>query len=297
MWSRPWMVNSKPLIVQKQDIHVSLDNRVGKPMAMDAVTAIVCKNGVGKNGSNENTHSCPKNIRLENKVSDTLIGNEEQKKGENKKQMPEDEVKSKEKQVTQFAYQPKMKDVNGEKGKNDGMGAQKEGGDMNVTLAPNKQSSSSSLLTGDMNEFRDCINNIEMEDVASSGIFYTWTRYFKADKKEFLLLVKLLWEENVDGCQMFKTVKKLKGLKKDMKKLSWKNEDVFENVKKLRDKLKELQVNIDKAFDLKQLREEESIILQEYVSTKKDEEKIIYQKAKVKWLSVGIGIMPISTRF
>ncbi|GKE00282.1 hypothetical protein Tco_1388265 [Tanacetum coccineum] len=127
----------------------------------------------------------------------------------------------------------------------------------------------------DMNEFRDCINNIEIEDVDSSGLFYTWTKNlfkakkrafkfsnFVADKEEFLPLVKLLCEENVDGCQMFKTVKKLKGLKKDMKKLSWKNGDVFENVK-LREKQKE------------------------YVAAMKDEKKILYQKAKVKWLSVG----------
>nr|GEV38520.1 hypothetical protein [Tanacetum cinerariifolium] len=65
------------------------------------------------------------------------------------------------------------------------------------------------------------------------------------------------------------------------------NKDVFENVKKIRDKLKELQINIDKAPDLKQLREEESIALKEYVASIKVKEKILYQKAKVKWLSVG----------
>ncbi|GJU84545.1 hypothetical protein Tco_1292091 [Tanacetum coccineum] len=110
---------------------------------------------------------------------------------------------------------------------------------------------------------------------------------FVADKEEFLPLVKLLWEENVDGCQMFKTIKKLKGLKKDMKKLSLKNGDVFKNVKKLRDKLKELLINIDKALDLKQLKKEESIVLQEYVAATKDEEKLLYKKAKVKWLNVA----------
>ncbi|GKA20014.1 RNA-directed DNA polymerase, eukaryota, reverse transcriptase zinc-binding domain protein [Tanacetum coccineum] len=49
--------------------------------------------------------------------------------------------------------------------------------------------------------------------------------------------------------------------------------------------MKELQINIDKAPALKQLREEEGIVLQEYDATMKDEEKILYKKAKLKWLT------------
>ncbi|GJZ31360.1 RNA-directed DNA polymerase, eukaryota, reverse transcriptase zinc-binding domain protein [Tanacetum coccineum] len=83
-------------------------------------------------------------------------------------------------------------------------------GDMNVTLAPNEYSSDISFMTGNMNKFKDCIINIEMKDVASSGLFYTWAknlfkakkRAFKfsnfiANKEEFLPLVKLMWEENL----------------------------------------------------------------------------------------------------
>ncbi|GJT76140.1 zinc knuckle CX2CX4HX4C containing protein [Tanacetum coccineum] len=33
-----------------------------------------------------------------------------------------------------------------------------------------------SHMTSDMSEFRDCVNNIEMEDISSSAIFYTWTK-------------------------------------------------------------------------------------------------------------------------
>ncbi|PWA85285.1 DUF4283 domain-containing protein [Artemisia annua] len=49
-------------------------------------------------------------------------------------------------------------------------------GDMNVTLFPNEHSTGSSNMTSDMCKFRDCINMIEMEDLASSGLFYTWTK-------------------------------------------------------------------------------------------------------------------------
>nr|GFD40685.1 RNA-directed DNA polymerase, eukaryota, reverse transcriptase zinc-binding domain protein [Tanacetum cinerariifolium] len=29
---------------------------------------------------------------------------------------------------------------------------------------------------GDMNDFKDCINSIEVEDFASSDLFFTWTK-------------------------------------------------------------------------------------------------------------------------
>ncbi|GKC53262.1 RNA-directed DNA polymerase, eukaryota, reverse transcriptase zinc-binding domain protein, partial [Tanacetum coccineum] len=38
-------------------------------------------------------------------------------------------------------------------------------GDMNVTLNPNEHSARSSRMTSDMNEFKECVKNIEMEDV------------------------------------------------------------------------------------------------------------------------------------
>ncbi|GJR44770.1 RNA-directed DNA polymerase, eukaryota, reverse transcriptase zinc-binding domain protein [Tanacetum coccineum] len=97
-------------------------------------------------------------------------------------------------------------------------------GGMNVTLAPNGHSSGSSFMNGDINEFRDCINNIGMEDVKRAFKFSN----FVADEEEFLPL----------------------------------NGDVFENVK-LREKQKE------------------------YVAAMKDEEKLLYQKAEVKWISIG----------
>nr|GEW55360.1 putative reverse transcriptase domain, aspartic peptidase domain protein [Tanacetum cinerariifolium] len=209
-------------------------SRVGKPMMVNDVTATMCKNGVGK------SKEMRQNFRPNTQPPRT---------GNNK------QVKSKEKHVTQFAYQPKNKDVNEGQGKSKGMKAQKKGvdninvekhngqkqaspkkalsvheeilsamrrvdttkrntklfctfvyaanegnemrelqkdlelykrivgkeawvmlGDMNVTLASNEHSSGSSFMNRDMNEFRDCINNIEMKDVAGYGLFYTWTK-------------------------------------------------------------------------------------------------------------------------
>ncbi|GKC32531.1 zinc knuckle CX2CX4HX4C containing protein [Tanacetum coccineum] len=48
-------------------------------------------------------------------------------------------------------------------------------GDMNATLASNEHSAGSSYMNTDMNEFKGCVNRIEVEDIVSSGLFYTWT--------------------------------------------------------------------------------------------------------------------------
>ncbi|GKE63230.1 RNA-directed DNA polymerase, eukaryota, reverse transcriptase zinc-binding domain protein [Tanacetum coccineum] len=141
-------------------------------------------------------------------------------------------------------------------------------GDFNVTLTPKEHSIGSSTMSSDMKDFQRCVNTIEVEDINSSGLFYTWTRnlyktknggqtgilknldkimgnedfsnrsyamflpYIISDHCPFILVIP---NEMKDGCRMFKTVKILKGLKKHLKKLAWCNGDVFENVKKLRE--------------------------------------------------------------
>ncbi|GKD09416.1 RNA-directed DNA polymerase, eukaryota, reverse transcriptase zinc-binding domain protein, partial [Tanacetum coccineum] len=63
--------------------------------------------------------------------------------------------------------------------------------------------------------------------------------------------------EDHEGCHLFKIVKKLRSMKKDLKKLTWKDGNIFDNVKRLRDHLKEVQSNIDKDLENNLLREEE----------------------------------------
>ncbi|GKA63263.1 hypothetical protein Tco_0762869 [Tanacetum coccineum] len=108
-----------------------------------------------------------------------------------------------------------------------------------------------------------------------------------ADKEEFLPTMSKKWCEEYVGCQMFKTVKKLRSLKRYLKNLAWKNGNIFENVQKLKEQLKDVQVRIDNEPHNKELRFEEASVIEEYVAARKDEEKLIYQKAKVKWLSEG----------
>ncbi|GJZ19611.1 copia protein [Tanacetum coccineum] len=75
--------------------------------------------------------------------------------------------------------------------------------------------------------------------------------------------------------------------KRHFKDLAWKDGDIFEKVKELRNGLKETQTKIDKNPTDKDLRAEESKIQHEYNNAMGDEENFVYQKAKVKCLSVG----------
>ncbi|GJZ07559.1 RNA-directed DNA polymerase, eukaryota, reverse transcriptase zinc-binding domain protein [Tanacetum coccineum] len=75
-------------------------------------------------------------------------------------------------------------------------------GDMNVTLNPNEHSVGSSSMTSDMNEFKECINDIEMEDVVSTGLFFTWTKnLFKTKKGDSSGVLKKL--DRIMGNEIF----------------------------------------------------------------------------------------------
>ncbi|GJU83307.1 RNA-directed DNA polymerase, eukaryota, reverse transcriptase zinc-binding domain protein [Tanacetum coccineum] len=49
-------------------------------------------------------------------------------------------------------------------------------GDLNVTLTPKEHSIGSSAMSSDMKDFQRCVNIIEVEDINSSVLFYTWTK-------------------------------------------------------------------------------------------------------------------------
>ncbi|GJQ95660.1 RNA-directed DNA polymerase, eukaryota, reverse transcriptase zinc-binding domain protein [Tanacetum coccineum] len=143
-------------------------------------------------------------------------------------------------------------------------------GDMNVTLDPSKHTTGGSSMTKDMQDFKDYVNSIEVKDIASS-----WNEAFV---EEFLEIVKENWNSTHNGCQMFKVTRKLNGLKKPLKRLAWKDGDLFDKVKILREKLKDIQKRIDTEPHNKVIREEESLILREYGEAMKEEEKAIVSK-------------------
>ncbi|XP_071739947.1 uncharacterized protein [Rutidosis leptorrhynchoides] len=142
-------------------------------------------------------------------------------------------------------------------------------GDFNVTLKPDEHITGGSNVTEDMQEFINCINSIEVKDICSTGFHFTWTRSLKnpncntrkkLDRRGSYLLLNW-WTRNVEGCSMYKLVKKLKLLKKDLNNLNWSHGNLFTKVKELR--------------------------TQEYDVAKKDEIKLLQQQARIKWLTEG----------
>ncbi|GJZ68996.1 RNA-directed DNA polymerase, eukaryota, reverse transcriptase zinc-binding domain protein [Tanacetum coccineum] len=166
-------------------------------------------------------------------------------------------------------------------------------GDMNVILFPNEHSAGCSHMTSDMSDFRDCVNNIEVEDIASSGLFYTWIKnLFKVKTGDTSGVLKKLDrmmgnEEFIHNLQLKKRAFKFANLvaaKKEFIPIIMKHwnedHDGFRMVKK--DQLSDVQSKIDKNPKTKQLREDESRILADYLEAMKDEEKLAVQVKKLE---------------
>ena len=49
-------------------------------------------------------------------------------------------------------------------------------GDFNVTLEVNEHSNGTSMHTSDMIDFKKCVEDVEIEDLCSSGFQFTWTK-------------------------------------------------------------------------------------------------------------------------
>ncbi|GKD99597.1 RNA-directed DNA polymerase, eukaryota, reverse transcriptase zinc-binding domain protein [Tanacetum coccineum] len=219
-------------------------------------------------------------------------------------------------------------------------------GDFNVTLKVNEHSAGGSKVTNDMQYLVDCVNDIEIKDICSSGLFYTWikspkktsssimkkldmiminegfmSKYgeaygqflpfvisdhsaavltipksipkkFKAfrfanyvvDKPEFKNIVKKGWEVEIEGCNMFRVVKKLKALKSPLNKLNWRKGNLFAIVTKLKKELKQAQIQMEKNPHNSELKKIETECLENYMEAVNDAEKLLFQSAKIEWL-------------
>ncbi|GJR26775.1 RNA-directed DNA polymerase, eukaryota, reverse transcriptase zinc-binding domain protein [Tanacetum coccineum] len=210
-------------------------------------------------------------------------------------------------------------------------------GDFNVTLKLEEHSNGSSAPNSEMNEFAQCVREIEVDDILSSGFHFTWTKSrgnpkcktlkkldriiineafvdkfhnssgiflpymisdhsptvlklpngmekrrkafrfsnFVMDKKEFIPIVKKAWEVDIEGHMMYRVVKNMKLLKLSLNKLSWVNGNIFERVKKLRECLKEIQIEVDKNPHDEEIKAKSCKILSEYYDAMKDENNLI----------------------
>nr|GFB38898.1 hypothetical protein [Tanacetum cinerariifolium] len=69
-------------------------------------------------------------------------------------------------------------------------------GDFNVILDPSESSARSSCFTLGMVDFRDCLGVIGVEDLVMSGLSFSLVNFI-ADKKEFLPIVKEVWDKQI----------------------------------------------------------------------------------------------------
>ncbi|GJW12014.1 sodium/hydrogen exchanger 6 [Tanacetum coccineum] len=106
-------------------------------------------------------------------------------------------------------------------------------------------------------------------------------------KEGFHEIVDTGWSVNVEGCAMFRVVKRLKGLKSPLCKLLHNHGNLHEMVNKIRIELDEAQNAIDRDPSSSILREEHAHYLLAFKEAQLDEERFLKQKAKIEWLKAG----------
>nr|GEY79312.1 RNA-directed DNA polymerase, eukaryota, reverse transcriptase zinc-binding domain protein [Tanacetum cinerariifolium] len=120
-------------------------------------------------------------------------------------------------------------------------------GDMNVTLKLEEHSNGGLSITEDMQDFKDYINLVEVEDIGSSGFFCTWTKSLR----------------NPDNSILNKLDRVMK------------HGDLTVRAKSLRVKLQEVQAQVEKDPYTKLIKSKAINVLDEYNEAVKDEENTI----------------------
>ncbi|GJV32771.1 putative reverse transcriptase domain-containing protein [Tanacetum coccineum] len=161
-------------------------------------------------------------------------------------------------------------------------------GDFNACLDLSERSSGCSKVTTAMNDFRDCVSDIEVEDIAMSGLRFTWNKklgveevfvipevkklkpksfkfhnYFLS-KDAFIPTVSGVWSNKVDGFSMFSLVSNVKMLKRPLRKLNYDQGNLVENVRRLRSELAIAQTSLCADRHNRLLREVEAKTFKAY---------------------------------
>ncbi|GJS72426.1 hypothetical protein Tco_0705267 [Tanacetum coccineum] len=141
-----------------------------------------------------------------------------------------------------------------------------------------------------MSELKECVQAMEVVDVNSTGLHFTWKQKLKGSNvilKKIDRIMETGWSVNLEGCAMFRVVKSLKGLKSPFCKLLHKHGNLHERVNKIRIELDEAQKAIDMDPSSSILCEKHAHYLLAFKATQLDEERFLKQKAKIEWLKAG----------
>nr|GEX20438.1 hypothetical protein [Tanacetum cinerariifolium] len=134
-------------------------------------------------------------------------------------------------------------------------------GVFNVSLSANEKSTGPPNIDTGMRNFQDCVEAIEVSDVNSMSLQFTWNQKPKGEhgtlKKIDSIMANLDFYSSfvgsISGFWMFKVVKHLKMLKKPIRKLLYDHENLHENVKKPRHELDLIWILVTSSFRKKRV--------------------------------------------
>ncbi|GKA72537.1 RNA-directed DNA polymerase, eukaryota, reverse transcriptase zinc-binding domain protein [Tanacetum coccineum] len=198
-------------------------------------------------------------------------------------------------------------------------------GDFNVTLNAREHSVGSAHMSSDMVEFNDCVNQIEVDDLCCSGLYFTWTTnlhkvkkgdvtgilkkldkvmmnddfitthpsahaifmsYIISDHSPVLLIMSNCSKRKKKFFKFPNYITDKKDFLTIMEK-GW-NINVEEcSMYSLVKKMKALKDYIDAYPFNKSLRDRECVLFKNYLDVVSDEEKLLYQKSKIEWHTYG----------
>ncbi|GJU84292.1 RNA-directed DNA polymerase, eukaryota, reverse transcriptase zinc-binding domain protein [Tanacetum coccineum] len=177
-------------------------------------------------------------------------------------------------------------------------------GDMNVTLKVSEHSCGRSFMTTDMVEFQECLNKIEIEDICKIGLHFTWTKNLQKTKDGDMTRILKKLDRVMTNEEFIKKfanahAKFLPYIISDHT-LSFlciptsvkKKAKAFRFSNYLTDKQEFLHIVKDKwSADIHGyphthiLRNTKANLVKEFYEAEEDEEKFLFQQAKIKWLS------------
>ncbi|GJY45973.1 RNA-directed DNA polymerase, eukaryota, reverse transcriptase zinc-binding domain protein, partial [Tanacetum coccineum] len=153
--------------------------------------------------------------------------------------------------------------------------------------------SGGSFVIDEMQDFKDCINSVEVEDIGSSGFYYTWTISLRnpnnsvLKKLDRIMVSESFLEDFASSQAIFHPflISDHSPAVLVIPTCGTKKQNL--SVEKLRVKLKEIQALVEKSPYDKDIKAKSIKALEEYNVAVKDEENLMAQKARIDWLNDG----------
>nr|GEV23777.1 hypothetical protein [Tanacetum cinerariifolium] len=182
-------------------------------------------------------------------------------------------------------------------------------GDFKVALNIEDSYLGSSMMNSTMCDFKDCVKKIEVIDINSFGLHYTWNpkpkgrngilkkldRIMRNIDSEISSRVLMLFSNHIeyrttpsrDGLFYVPGRLKNEGVKETFCKMLHDQGNLHERVNRLRFELDTIQKAIDSNPSNEVLRDEKDAYVQAFNMAKIDEDWLLKQKAKIQWREVG----------